>query len=77
METLDYLMWMSKDWDPNYLKEIFREDFDDYSELWKSNVGDTDLIKEVENVEKYCPVVGDISLDDKTLCAAVEKIEDE
>ena len=77
MDILDYLMWMSKDSDPNYLKEIFREDFDDYSKLWKSNVGDTYLIKEVENVEKYCPVVEGISLDDETLCAAVEKIEDE
>ena len=77
MDTTDYLMWMSRDWDPSYLADMFREDFDDYSELWKSNVADKELVEEAKKVEKYTPIVEDISLDDDTLCTAVEKIEDE
>ena len=52
MDTSDYLMSMSKDWDPEYLSTIFDVDFDDVSELWSSNIGDTQLVKEVEKIEK-------------------------
>ena len=32
-------------------------------------------MKVVDEVEKYCPIVEDISIDDNELCSAVEKIE--
>ena len=38
-------------------------------------MADQDLIHAVETIEKYQPVIEDISLDDKTLCQAVEEIE--
>ena len=38
---------------------------------------DTDLVSEVEKIERYCPVMEDISLDDRTLCTAVEGIENQ
>ena len=49
------------------------------TELWKSNVADSVLVNETSRVERqpYCPVTEDISLDDQTLCSAVEKIEQE
>ena len=49
------------------------------TELWKSNVADSVLVNETSRVEcqPYCPVTEDISLDDQTLCSAVEKIEQE
>ena len=34
-------------------------------------------MQNVEKVEKYSPIVEDISLDDEVLCQAVEKIETE
>ena len=77
MEVSDSTLCRNRDWDPNYLKEIFNEDFYDFTELWGTSVMDTELLKDVEQVEKYCPVVEDISLDDDTLCSAVENIEKE
>ena len=38
---------------------------------------DKELVNEVEKIERHCPTTEDISLDDKVLCSAVEKIEDE
>ena len=38
---------------------------------------DSVLIKEMEEYERYCPIVEDISLDDNVLCDAVQRIEDE
>ena len=35
-----------------------------------------ELVEEAERLEKYCPVVEDISLNDDTLCSAIEDIED-
>ena len=78
MEVHDVSFYRNLDWDPSYLKDLFSQDFYDYPELWKStNISDMDLVKEVETVEKYSPIVEDISLDDETLCTAVENIEEE
>ena len=44
----------------------------EYGELWSS---DRDLVMDVEKLEKYCPIVEDISMDDQELCEAVEQIE--
>lgn len=77
MELSDSYLWTNRDWDPNYLLDIFREDFNDYSTLWKSDLSDLALVKEVEKMEKYSPIVEDISMDDTTLCYAVEQIEEE
>ena len=50
-------------------------DFYDFNELWESNTSDCDLVDHVERMETYCPIVENISMDDETLCKAVEKIE--
>ena len=62
------------DWDPFYFNEIFSEDFYDFTEMWGSDFNDGELAREVESVEKYIPIVEDISKDDETLCNAVENI---
>ena len=77
METADRLLCANRDWDPSYLVSIFDSDFYDFSELWKSNINDMDLINIVDNGERYSPIVEDISMEDSELCSAVEKIEDE
>ena len=55
--------------------EIFTQDFEEYPNMWESNVSDTQLVNHVEKLEKYSPVVEDISMDDETLCSAVKQIE--
>ena len=79
MDVSDSMLCRNGDWDPSYLGLLFDEDFNDVTELWKSNVGDQELICESDRVERehYCPITEDISLDDSTLCTAVEKIEEE
>ena len=77
MELSDSYLWTNRDWDPNYLLDIFHEDFNDCSTLWRSDLSDLALLKEVENMEKYSPIVEDISMDDTMLCYAVEQIEEE
>ena len=79
MDISDDLLSSNRDWDPSYLRLFFDEDFNDMTELWKSNVVDSVLVNETSRVERqpYCPVTEDISLDDQTLCSAVEKIEQE
>ena len=79
MDISDDLLSSNRDWDPSYLRLLFDEDFNDMTELWKSNVADSVLVNETSRVEHqpYCPVIEDISLDDQTLCSAVEKIEQE
>ena len=62
------------DWDPSYLSQSLSEDFFEFSDLWVRNSLDMELFKEVE---KYSPIVKDISMDDQTLCTAMEKIENE
>ena len=79
MDVSDNLLLRNRDWDPSYLKELVSEDFYDFSELWNINSGvqDKDLVTYCDNMEKYCPIVEDISLEDEVLCHEVEKIEEE
>ena len=81
MDMSDEYLCRNRDWDPSYLQLLFAEDFNDVTELWKSNVRDDELVTESIRVETecqpYCPITEDISLDDSTLCEAVEKIEEE
>ena len=79
MELSDRDLLMNMDWDPSYLRLLFKDDFNDNSNLWHSNVCDDELVKECVRVEHepYCPITEDISLDDSTLCRAVEQIEEE
>ena len=79
MEVSDRYFIENSDWDPCYLRRIFDTDFFDYSELWnnKMEYSDEELVRHVSNVEKYCPIVEDISLEDEVLCTAVEHIEKE
>ena len=58
------------------MQQLLSQDFYDCDELWSSKIGDMELVKEVEKVERYSPIVEDISLED-ILCSAVEKIEEE
>ena len=79
MDVSDKLLVTNRDWDPSYLQLLFDEDFNDHSDLWKSNVSDEQLVTETVRVEheKYQPITEDISLEDDILCSAVEKIEEE
>ena len=79
MDVSDYYLLQNRDWDPSYLSQLFSELFYyDFTDLWNTgNMNDMDLVSAVEKVEKYSPIVEDISLDDEVLCAAVEQIEDE
>ena len=75
MEISDELLLDNRDWDPSYLSEVLSVDFFEFEDLWDSNVNNCDLVSEVNKMEMYQPVVEDISLDDDTLCEAVELIE--
>ena len=79
MEVLEEDLVNNCDWDPLYLWNIFESDFNDCSELWGNSmeVNDTELVKNVEKMECYVPIVEDISLEDEVLSEAVQKIEDE
>ena len=65
------------DWDPSYLLLIFDQDFYDMSELWNasSSISDSDILKAM--YQKYSPIIEDISIDDDSLCEAVEAIENQ
>ena len=77
MDVSEAALVCNKDWDPSYLRDIFDSDFHDFSELWANSVGDMELLHDVESVERYCPEVEDISLDDESLVNAVTEIENE
>ena len=77
MDVSDSELLCNRDWDPSYLHSIFSNDFDECLDLWANSINDMDLVKHVESVEKYCLIVEDISIDDETLCKAVEGIEKE
>ena len=55
---------------------LFSDEFEDYSDMWKSNITDMELVNEVNKMEFYCPIVEDISIEDNVLCTTVEKIEE-
>ena len=45
MDISDSLLSSNRNWDPSYLSEIFQEDFYEFSELWSSNVMDSELVQ--------------------------------
>ena len=61
----------SFDCDPS----IFDIEFHDISELWDNSMGDLELLDAVNYVEKYSPIVEDISIEDETLFSDVEQID--
>ena len=69
----DFIFVRNRDWDPEYLRCLFDEDFNDMSYLWRhsSDISDEDIVK----ADPYRPIVEDISMDDDTLREAVESIE--
>ena len=77
MDITDRMLVSNRDWDPSYLNEIFQEDFYDYCDMWSSDLSDAAIVSHLENVEKYCPITEDITMDDDTLYSAVEQIEEE
>ena len=75
MELSDRMFVMNHDWDPQYLRDIVSQDFYEFRDLWQSNISDCDLVREANDAERYSPIIEDISMDDDTLCQAVEHIE--
>ena len=67
-------------WDPYYLNNLFKEDFDNVdTNVFNSSVSDSDLLKSIECMENmlYQPIVEDITMDDNDLLTAVNQIESE
>ena len=80
MDLADRIFFTNRDWDPQYLREVVCQDFYEFKEHWQTSISDMELIEAAErgpSAMNYCPVVEDISLDDDTLCEAVEQIETE
>ena len=77
MEVSDKNLCENLDWDPAYLSSIFDCDFHDISYLWNIEMNDMELMEVVRDVERYSPIVEDISIEDSELCRAVEQIEEE
>ena len=77
MDISDKLLWLNRDWDPVYLASVFQPVFFEFKELWNENISEMELVEAAKNVEKYCPLVEDISMEDSELCSAVESIENE
>ena len=75
MELANRVFMANRDWDPMYLRELLAQDFYEFRDLWHSTVTDMELVRAAETPQRYSPVVEDISLDDSTLCQAVEDIE--
>ena len=77
MEISDANLVSNRDWDPCYLRELFSEDFFEFKEHWDKSISDAALNSEMEKLDKYSPIVEDITLEDEVLYNAVERIEDE
>ena len=75
MEVPDRVLCDNRDWDPSYLASLFSTDFFEFNDLWHTDITDSELLKEMDKVECYSPLVEDISLEDEELCQAVERIE--
>ena len=58
MEISDDILLNNRDWDPSYLCDIVEVDFNDMSELWGADVVDMDLVRECDQIERYCPITG-------------------
>ena len=52
MDLPDGVFTRNLDWDPNYLRQLFEEDFYEFENLWCSNIGDQDIVSHVEKMEK-------------------------
>ena len=65
------------DWDPSYLSLNFDQNFYDMSQLWNAScsTSDSDILRAMD--QKYLPIIEDISIDDDSLCEAVEAIENQ
>ena len=77
MDVSDKLLVTNINWDPAYLQDIFQQDFYEFKDLWSADVQDSQLVSEVDTMEKYCPITEDISIDDELLCTEVKRIESE
>ena len=77
MEVTDASLVCNQDWDPSYLSTIFDVDFYDSGNISDTSISDMELVRHVECVERYCPTVEDISLDDDMLRQALDQIERE
>ena len=79
MDIADRVFITNRDWDPHYLREVVSQDFYDFTELWNINISDMELVQAETGgaMDRYMPLVEDISLDDQTLYKAVEQIEHE
>ena len=73
----DRELLLTYDWDPVYLLSIFDSEFNDTSDLWDNIMSDSEILDTVNIMEKYNPIVEDISMEDEVLCAAVEPIKAE
>ena len=58
-----------------YLEALFSVDFEDNSDLWLSDMDDSELLHVAEHSERYSPTVEDISMEDCELYSAVGQIE--
>ena len=67
MEFSDVSLMVNRDWDRLYLKSIFDVEFDDFSHLWGNSISDMELVNAVEEIERYSPIVEDISMDNNEL----------
>ena len=65
MELSERVFTANRDPDPCFLKYIFSQDFYDFCDLWINSIGEQDIIKAVEGLEPYSPIVEDISMDDE------------
>ena len=45
MDILDRIFAMNRDWDPQYLRKIFSEDFYEFKDLWLNSVSDMELLE--------------------------------
>ena len=75
MDISDRFFFTNRDWDPCYLHDIVTQDFYEFKDLWQSNMCDRELVQAAKRIDKYMPVVEDISLNNTTLYDAVEQIE--
>ena len=77
MDVPDSCFVTNRDWDPGYLSEIMLCDWYEFDDHWKSNVTDQDIVDGMKylSVDKYSPVIEDISLDDETLSKEVDRVE--
>ena len=77
MELPDCALTGNHDWDPSYLAMLFDQDFYEFTELWKSNVTDGEIVTALTDSGIYSPIVEDVSMEDEVLYKVVDQIETE